>query len=114
MSDERKRKKKKKSTNSKSSGRAAPATEPVKKFPVASLRILDKGQPVAIMSLWGKVTEWGSVILSGSESMDDDICYQVFLDNGYAAKAAYAKAKEAEESDGADEEDLDDDEEEED
>ena len=113
MSDERKRKKKKKSA-SRNAERSAPAVEKVKKFPVASLRILDKGQPVAIMSLWGKVAEWGSVILSGSESMDDDICYQVFLDAGYAAKAAYAKAKEAEESDGADEEDLDDDEEEDD
>jgi len=84
-----------------------------KKFPAASIRILDKGKPVAIFSLFGKVSDWGSIILSGSESRDDDISYQVFMDNGYAARAAYAKSKEAEEGDNsADIEDESDDEDE--
>lgn len=105
MSEERNKKKKKKQ------GSNAPApAEKVKKFPAASIRILDKGQPVAIFSLFAKTSEWGSIILSGSESRDDDISYQVFMDNGYAAKAAYAKAKEAAEQD-AEEPELDDDEE---
>ena len=53
------------------------------------------------------------MILSGSESRDDDISYQIFLDNGYAARAAYAKAKEAEEGDNsADVDDESDDEDE--
>jgi len=82
-----------------------------KKFPAASIRILDKGKPVAIFSLFAKTTEWGSIILSGSESRDDDISYQVFMDNGYAARAAYAKAKEAEEGDNS--ADVDDDDEDE-
>ena len=104
MSDERNKKKKKK-------GNSAPApAEKVKKYPAASIRILDKGQPVAIFSLFAKTTEWGSIILSGSESRDDDISYQVFMDNGYAAKAAYAKAKEAAEQDGEAEDDDDEDE----